>query len=576
MRRDEQEALARACSARAAAFRRWMGGNEYKHAAWNSAVMDKPYAVYLADEAGVFRTMAFDFDGKGAEEDAREFLGELKSLSIPAIFCESGSGEGRHVIFTVPAGIDAETVRDLAYGVGKRLGTLDKSMLCNPKAGAIRPPGAPHREGGESVLVGCSVFEALEILEEGTTPERVRMLAARFPWQRLAPVAPLPNPSATFARIPDRARARMRSGVNGTVDGTRSGLIMSLACSYVLAGASRRQFALDLLSPANKAGEKLREMDLRNPLAARRWLLKTWEKAREYMAVDSRPPRQNLSGEEKVLGRIVLGSDLKGKKGLTDRIVLAAHGAVAFNVGSTVYQASDRQLAERAGVSRQAVNRSHQRLIARGHLRRIEPGKEKEASLWQLLPPTGDQTDSHPLKESSSLASLSSPSAYAPLGCVLLGTEEDSPAQEVPIDWLLEGLGHDAFRHGGLGAGSLIVWACLNDQKPRTARSLRRQLGLSRNAIHTALKRLARHGLAEQTTDGWLGVNGDLDQVAEELGTSGRGASDERLHQDERDGYLDGYNRFVMDTEAPAREARQKVGRRKVERRAHESDRVSA
>lgn len=122
-----------------------------------SPVPDRPWAMYLSDEHGQYRYLAFDLDaGKrgaaAAEADADTILGLLDAAGIRAVVCQSGPTFGRHVWIGFADAVDAGYVDQLAAVLPTLCPTLDLSPW-NTTRGCVRPPGSPHRAGGASTVI---------------------------------------------------------------------------------------------------------------------------------------------------------------------------------------------------------------------------------------------------------------------------------------------------------------------------------------------------------------------------------------------------------------------------------------
>jgi len=116
---------------------------------------DAPWAVYLADPAGLFRLLVFDLDAAKGDPaaDAATLGGWLNHAGIPHVVTVSGPSGGRHVWVACAEAVDAATVDTLARLARARLLTLDLAPMANPVTGCVRPPGAPHRHGGTSTVL---------------------------------------------------------------------------------------------------------------------------------------------------------------------------------------------------------------------------------------------------------------------------------------------------------------------------------------------------------------------------------------------------------------------------------------
>ena len=112
-----------------------------------------PWAMYLADGRG-YLYLCFDLDAsKGnAAHDAGRLSLWLDELNIEHLVTVSGPSGGRHVWIALDEATDPQLIRELADLAGSLLPSLDKSPLSNPETGCVRPPGAPHRHGGNSTI----------------------------------------------------------------------------------------------------------------------------------------------------------------------------------------------------------------------------------------------------------------------------------------------------------------------------------------------------------------------------------------------------------------------------------------
>jgi len=104
---------------------------------------DAPWAVYLTDQTGAFRLLAFDFDAAKGDPaaDAATLCGWLEHAGLPHLLTRSGPSGGRHVWLALADAVDAGTVDTLARLVRGRLACLDIAPLANPVTGCVRPPG---------------------------------------------------------------------------------------------------------------------------------------------------------------------------------------------------------------------------------------------------------------------------------------------------------------------------------------------------------------------------------------------------------------------------------------------------
>lgn len=117
-----------------------------------------PWAMNLADHRG-YLFVCFDLDAKAgnAAHDAGRLSLWLDELNIEHLVTVSGPSGGRHVWIALDEATDPQLIRELADLAGSLLPSLDKSPLSNPDTGCVRPPGAPHRDGGSSTIARGSI-----------------------------------------------------------------------------------------------------------------------------------------------------------------------------------------------------------------------------------------------------------------------------------------------------------------------------------------------------------------------------------------------------------------------------------
>lgn len=115
-----------------------------------------PWAIYLAD-GDDYWLVCLDFDAHGdpmeADRQARACRALLESHHIPTVLCASGPDGGRHVWAATLEGIPADLMRSTATALKALWPLLDTSCLSNPRTGAARTPGSPHRRHGASQVI---------------------------------------------------------------------------------------------------------------------------------------------------------------------------------------------------------------------------------------------------------------------------------------------------------------------------------------------------------------------------------------------------------------------------------------
>ncbi|MFE7268204.1 hypothetical protein ACFU9B_40405 [Streptomyces sp. NPDC057592] len=113
-----------------------------------------PYAVYLSSFFRRFRWICFDLDTKRGDvgPDLATLLRWVEEAGLTYVVAASGSAGGRHVWVAAETLLDDQLVKSIAVAAAKRLPTLDYGLL-KSRTGAVRPIGAPHRNGGRSELM---------------------------------------------------------------------------------------------------------------------------------------------------------------------------------------------------------------------------------------------------------------------------------------------------------------------------------------------------------------------------------------------------------------------------------------
>lgn len=100
--------------------------------------------------------------------------------------------------------------------------------------------------------------------------------------------------------------------------------------------------------------------------------------------------------------------------------------------------------------------------------------------------------------------------------------------------------GHDAWRHGGLGASAHAVWQVLCEQDGLPVADVATLAGKGRNWTGRLLHRLALHGLAVRRGDVWTRCSVEqaaerLDVAAQHVGTAGKAEQQRARHAEQRE-----------------------------------------
>jgi hypothetical protein len=438
------------------------------------------FAVELGDHF-----VGLDVDKSAAAHWVTDFLiSELRRRQIAPVVQSSGTPGHLHLFALVA---DA--------GLKREIEAAARLFGCDVRNGQrIRPPLSPHRLGlNVSLITPARVIEAVRALTPADEQNDLARKKRRGASGRM------------FSLLRD-----------GDCDGryqSRSEVVQALATMAVNQGYSQEWLLKVLLNPSNRAGEKIQRM---GETEAHRYVAQSYHKARAFVA--NHPAFGDRGGAtaaivEKIdrAADIILRSARPGQAGATDYCLLAVHLAIARRVGSLTYGASDREVAELAGLSRPTVTRSHRRLIENcKFLKRIKRPAigATTASRWRLRLPAG-----------SVLGDTSS--------TLMGGVRPTGKADHTP--------GADLWRRGkGLGKSKYRVWSLLTS--PKTAAELATTLGIKVRSVWDHLWMLEDLGLCTRELDGkWHRCDVDLDAVAKRLGVAGEGASQRARHESERE-----------------------------------------
>jgi len=533
-------------------------GNTYtRRARTAGARPDGPWAVYLTDQAGAFRLLAFDFDAAKGDPaaDAATFCGWLEHAGLPHLLTRSGPSGGRHVWLALAEAVPAGTVDTLARLVRARLPSLDIAPLSNPVTGCVRPPGAPHRAGGSStVLTGDPAALAAPTVAAADVTRLVEVLAAGQPPDPVAPLDPV------AALLTDRAGRLYLPGVRrqlpvssaqalqvdaaavdaNTVDASpvlRRVLVGAVAarwrCADIAVLVARSPGLEHVRSQGQGPGVARR---VRSPGEGRAVLARQWDRAVRWVA--THPRASNLEDptfepRAAALAALVEATQTRadaaagrwaGPGGPADRRVLDALCVLSLQAVSAVVEADIRRLGLVCGIGRETARTALLRLARDGWVTRHAPADGPRAASWILNGALSTAID----VPGRSQADPRPPGA---------GTAERNR-------WLtllrtrLGAAAHDVFTPaGGLGHATGQLYATLTSL-PASSSQLAHQLGYSPadTGIRLGLLRAVR--LARRTSKGWSVVRADRrDAAAARLGVAGRLADRARRYALEREAF---------------------------------------
>lgn len=483
-------------------------------------------------------TTSFDELAAGAVEAGRMFAVRVAS-DVIAVDVDDPSAVDRVASFCAGAGqvgVEVVTVRSGRHGHvhlwcrAGELGThrellrLAESLGLEVRTGGfMRPPGSPSAFGRVQVVGG--VGRACRVL--GGSGFEGEVVAAPVVAPVVVARGELPPLSAPMERVlrrgdgnPDRSRTFQRVVVG----------MVNAGWSLVAAWDVLRR---GTFAGAEKFNEKLR---CHGPDVAYRYLAHCWANAEEF--VDGRPAAGRPDWVVDGLERLQVAADAvawPGEAGgvewmvLHQLIQLALRGGCSVEGESVQISASERQVAELAGVSRDAVHGALGRLVTEGWLSRVSVGTGVAASVWE---------------PNLELARTAVPVTH-PLPC------RDAVGGVVAVGLSVRA-GGDAFRRGALGVNGYRVLRLLVLEGELSSGEIAARLGMNSGSVTRLLsKKLGAAGLVERVGRRWRTLDtvllereggqvsgATLDAVAQKFGTVGRSVAQRRRHVAERDEYL--------------------------------------
>ena len=398
---------------------------------------------------------------------------EAHSMTLAPVMCKSGREGHLHLFLHCPS--DTATAW---RGRAVELGVTPRRHM--------RPPLSPHRLGLVVALLRPSSHDtALAALRGGNVAER-------------------PLSATTLARL--------RDGDDRYE--TRSELVMAVLVGMVNANKSPGWAWAALCDPGNVAGDKVRELIAgRGHHGGAAWFDRSWAAARRFVAAN---PARVQVGDDVAwrLAAIDAAGDVAAWPGLaggSSRKVLAALTRIATSAKTLEFSASDRQVAERAGLGRHAANGALARLVDDGWVVRVRRGRGTAATVWCL-----NEVPASPPERAR----------WSP------GGRRSGPIAEVD---------HDMWRYAGLGGGGWRVARQLSKVGAATASGIAAGLEMNGGSVRRILTKLARVGVVARRSDSgatvWILTDTDPDLVAEMVGTAGAAERARRDHAHDRDSY---------------------------------------
>lgn len=366
-----------------------------------------PWAIHLTAADHRYRLLAFDFDSgpHGADvaaSDAHRLCTVLDELGIAHLHTASGPAGGQHVwIRLSDPGASADSVRTLAHALRQHYPSLDTSPLANPVTGAVRPPGAPHRNGGYSLpyLHGPALSNTLKRMSSGAPHDVVEWLLARHPHTELPKhhdrtrtvriVEDQAGPHLDRPRRPLSIRTQALLGTTPAPGTDRSALAHSILLGMAKAGHS----LLDVETAVASAPGLVRLRDDHDRGCDD--TARQWQRALDVAARFAPSPADERAPVDDELDQVeaaVMADPTRWARpgGASDERILHALIVLARTARTRTLDVDVRRLAEAAAVAASTVSRRLRILAGEQWVTRIHAGSGTRASTWELnLPSTG-------------------------------------------------------------------------------------------------------------------------------------------------------------------------------------------
>jgi lambda repressor-like predicted transcriptional regulator len=372
-----------------------------------------PWAVPLTDDQRRFHLVAFDLDlghGDGnVLRDTEQLTGWLKQLRIEHTVAQSGPSGGRHIWLSMSEPTPADLVGALADHAATLLPTLDVSPLKNPAWGSVRPPGAPHRSGGHSMILTGTDEPLRPAVTIKQLTRLVVVIAAAATAQRPQP-APLP---ATTLPVDAEGHRYLPGQRRPLPAGSAKALAAvpadaSASAFTVLLGAVRARWHLaDVVAVLHEPGlEHIRtERDSagrrqRDPRTRQRMLARQWNKAvlvvqRTVDVVPAAVDDPTFSGRAAAVAERIAAVQARAdaapgrwhtRTGPSARRVLDALCLLTATAVTATVEADTRRLAMLTGLGRETVRLRLHQLAADGWIALTEMAAGRRAHVWTLSP----------------------------------------------------------------------------------------------------------------------------------------------------------------------------------------------
>lgn len=368
---------------------------------------------------------------------------------------------------------------------------------------SIHPSGTAYQFVSHPSEIARVTFEQLRFLGAVFTAAAPKSYAAKAP------------------RIPDTTYRLLQ----GEVGGFPSRSEQEYA---IVVGLSNAHFTIDeiqVIFSNYPAAGKFQETYAQKPSQAIKWLRSMYRVAQEQG--DS---KATIATREKIKAakKVAAGMRWPGRTSASDRKVLLAHLEIALRLGSCIYQASSRELGEKAKVTKDTACSSTNRLLAMEfedmRIERIQRGKRGTPDTYKVTLADNDNFNTT--------------------------TIQVEYGRCIETDALLT---HELFSSRKLGRTAGAIYA--NMESPMSPKEVSDKLGIGVRTVQRNLKRMSElvdasgeiHELVKQTSGKWQRVVGvNLDELSKSLGLKRKWALRRREHEVQRSQYHRARNGLIL------------------------------
>ncbi|MGW9159273.1 MarR family transcriptional regulator [Microbacterium sp. NPDC055665] len=516
-----------------------------------------PYCIDIADGEGRFWLAPFDLDAKQPEdfEQAVEDLGVvvrvLRDAGVPYVVCKSSpKPAGGFHVFVPLDGVELPVMEQLADAAKAVLPSLDHGLLRNAAKGAIRPPGAPHAAGGQSIVMEgdpnlllsptvtagdllrvIAGFRQLRPAVDPTTP--VSMSSAADETAAIA----APVSLRTHRPLPAWGEAHMAAPGGGR-DPSRNGYMCLLAAAVAgwtlrdVTHAAQAYPGMEYYRTKHNPSGGPRTPRSRKDTTSR--LERQWAKAQErallyrYAPADTGRDLTELTRMVDVFDgmltafRVSPGRWSRDERAFTDSTVMTGLAWLSLRSGKRDVAAALRTIADTTGLPSSSVHRSLKRLQKAGLVACTRESDGPDAAVWRVQD-TFSTSPEH-VGPHHNMTARPPGQVYDARAVLLAELEERVVAGR-----------HDVFTRAGLGPTARRVYEALRAEDA-DVELVAERAGLPVGRGRAVLQRLRRYVLARTKAGLWRRpLRDQRARAAKQLGTDGVLARRARRHERERE-----------------------------------------